>query len=149
MSKLTSRTCRAALLLACMALGGAAQAERPCGADTTRGRWVYTCEGTLPVPEQTATRILGRCSADKSGFFDCSGTVNLGGGIVPQTLQGQAQTLPSCRGTISYAQTLGGAPAGQLDIEYVVSEGGKAIDGLPVNSGGVLSCRLRRIDPGR
>ncbi|MCU0768295.1 MAG: hypothetical protein MUD07_02515 [Burkholderiaceae bacterium] len=140
---------------ALLALGGlllaadAAHASRPCNNELTRGNWVYTCEGTLPGPPagaQTDTRILGSCSASGTGFFTCTGTVNLGGLILPQGLQGQASTLPSCRGTISYAQTIGGAPAPNLDIEYVVSEGGDAISGLPTNSGGVLSCSLRRID---
>ncbi len=47
--------------------------------------------------------------------------------------------------TISYTHTLGGAPAGTLDIEYVIADGGRSISGLAVNSGGVLSCSLRRI----
>ena len=45
-----------------------------CSAQTTRGTWVYTCEGTLPAPAQTATRILGRCSASRAGYFNCLGT---------------------------------------------------------------------------
>lgn len=117
-----------------------------CSALTTRGSWVYTCEGSLPAPMQTPTRILGRCTASKSGLFTCAGTVNLGGQILSQGLQGQSATLPNCTGTVSYAQSLNGGYAGQLDISYVVSQSGDAIDGLPTNSGGVLSCRLRRID---
>lgn len=117
-----------------------------CSALTTRGTWVYTCEGTLPAPAQTATRILGRCSASRAGYFNCLGTVNLGGQIVSQGLQGQAVTLPNCTGTISYAQSLNNTYVNQLDINFVVSEGGDTIDGLPTNSGGVLSCKLKRID---
>lgn len=117
-----------------------------CSAQTTRGSWMYSCEGTLPAPGQTATRILGRCSATRGGYFTCLGTVNLGGQIVSQGLQGQAVTLPNCTGTISYAQTLNNAYVNQLDINYVVSDAGNAIDGLPTNSGGVLSCTLKRID---
>jgi hypothetical protein len=135
-------------LLTLCAFAGPVLADPPagCGPQTTKGAWVYTCEGTLPAPAQTAARILGRCSASASGYFDCKGTVNLGGLIVAQALQGQAVTLPNCTGTISYAQSLGGSYVGQLDIQYVVSDGGAAIDGLPVNSGGVLSCSLKRID---
>jgi hypothetical protein len=147
-----SRLRTPALLLALAGLATAAHsthASRPCAADTTRGNWVYTCEGTLPGPPagaQTDTRILGTCTASRTGVFTCTGTVNLGGLILPQGLQGQAVTQPSCRGTISYTQTIGGAPAPNLDIEYVVSEGGDVINGLPTSSGGVLSCSLRRID---
>jgi hypothetical protein len=107
---------------------------------------MYTCEGTLPTPAQTATRILGSCTASKTGYFNCSGTVNLGGQILSQGLQGQATTLPNCTGTISYTQTVAGYPAPNLDINYVVTESGGAINGLPTNSGGVLSCSLKRIE---
>jgi hypothetical protein len=65
--------------------------------------------------------------------------------IIAQHLEGQAKNQADCTGTISYTQTLGGAPAGTLDIDYVISEGGLAINGLPVNTGGVLSCSLKRI----
>jgi len=71
--------------------------------------------------------------------------VNLGGTILPQILQGVATNLPNCTGTISYAHTLGGVSAGVLDIRFVIHDGGQAISGLPVNSGGVLSCSLKRI----
>jgi hypothetical protein len=135
------------LLISATLLALPAWAERPCTAELTKGRWMYSCEGTLPAPEQTNTRILGFCEAKPNGHFSCNGTANLGGNILSQGLEGLALTERSCRGTISYAQTINGVYVGQLDIQYVVSEGGKAIDGLPVNSGGVLACKLRRIDP--
>jgi hypothetical protein len=130
------------------AMAGPPGSPPQCNAQTTKGNWVYTCEGTLPAPTQTNTRILGNCSASKSGYFSCQGTVNLGGLILSQGLNGQAYTLPNCTGMISYTQTVGGGPAPALDINYVVSEGGDVINGLPTNSGGVLSCRLKRIDKG-
>ena len=134
--------------IACGAVSLSAFAGTKCEQDTTQGTWVYVCEGSLPTPTQTPTRILGRCASTKQAFWSCEGTVNLGGQIIAQSLRGQANNLPNCTGTISYAQTLGGAPAGTLDIQYVISEKGDVINGLPVNSGGVLSCSLRRIDKG-
>ncbi len=136
-----------AALLLC-AFASSAFAGPRCDQETTQGSWVYTCEGTLPAPAQTATRLLGRCTASRSGYFNCEGNVNLGGTIIPQLLQGQANKNPNCTGRIIYAQTLGGAPAGPLDVQYVISEKGDAINGLPTNSGGVLSCRLVRIGNG-
>ena len=135
------------LAAVCFATLTASASPAPsCNAQTTRGAWMYMCEGTLPSPGQTATRILGSCTSSKTGYFSCTGTVNLGGQILSQGLQGQATTLPNCTGTISYIQTVAGYPAPNLDINYVVSEGGNAINGLPTNSGGVLSCTLKRID---
>ena len=49
-------------------------------------------------------------------------------------------------GNISYEQSLGGQPAGQLNIKYVVFDQGDVIQGLPTNSGGVLACSLKRIN---
>lgn len=136
---------RSLVALATLAAASAAHAAPQCTQQTTRGTWMYTCEGTLPAPSPTPTRILGTCTGSPSGYFTCAGSVNLGGQIIAQGLIGQAINLPNCTGTISYAQTLGGAPAGTLDIQYVISEGGGAINGLPVNSGGVLACVLKRI----
>ena len=132
--------------VACGAVSLSTFAGSRCEQDTTEGTWMYTCEGSLPAPTQTSTRILGRCTTSKQAIWSCEGTVNLGGQIIAQSLRGQANNVPNCTGTISYAQTLGGAPAGSLDIQYVIFDKGDAISGLPVNSGGILSCSLRRID---
>lgn len=130
----------------CVAASSALATNPLCNQHTTEGSWMYTCEGTLPAPAQTSTRILGSCKSSRSGFFSCHGTVNLGGQIISQGLEGQANTLPNCTGTISYDQMLGGAYAGKLDIQYVIYGDGNSISGLPVNSGGVLSCSLKRIE---
>lgn len=122
-----------------------ALAGMPCHQQTTRGTWAYTCEGTLPTPSPTSTRMLGTCVASKSAYWNCEGNVNLGGQIIPHSLQGQASNNANCTGFISYAHTLGGVPAGTLDITYVIANNGNELSGLPVNSGGVLSCSLKRI----
>jgi hypothetical protein len=140
------RTAFGLCALASSACATSALAGPPCNAATTKGTWVYTCEGTLPTPAQTNTRIVGNCTASQAGYFSCAGTVNLGGQILSQVLNGQSTTLPNCTGTISYTQTVAAYPAPNLDINYVVSQGGNAIDGLPTNSGGVLSCSLKRIE---
>jgi hypothetical protein len=139
-------TKHALFMLSLAAMASSAWATTPCDQKLTRGSWMYTCEGTLPGPAgPTATRMLGTCSASRSAYWTCSGTVNLGGAILPQELVGQATNHPNCTGTISYAHTLGGQSAGVLEINYVIFRSGNAISGLPVNSGGVLSCSLRRI----
>lgn len=141
-------------LLLCAFVSSAFAGPR-CDQETTQGSWVYTCEGTLPASAQTSpppaqinSRILGRCAANRSGYFSCEGTVNFGGTVVAQTLNGQANNHQNCTGRIVYTQTVAGFPADPLDIQYVISEKGDAIDGLPTNSRGVLSCRLVRIGNG-
>jgi hypothetical protein len=135
-------------ILIALILGASATsavADTACNLQTTRGSWVYTCEGTLPVPSPTNTRMLGTCLASRTGYWSCNGNVNLGGQIIPQKLDGQASIKADCTGFISYSQTLGGSPGPTLEIDYVVSEGGNSINGLPVSSGGVVSCSLKRI----
>jgi len=123
-----------------------AQAAPSCTPQTTRGYWVYTCEGQLPVPAMTPTRLLGTCNTSRSGYWTCDGSINLGGVVLPQSLVGQANNQADCTGMITYANVVGGQPAGTLDIDYVILNGGGTIKGLPTNSGGVLACSLERID---
>jgi hypothetical protein len=115
-----------------------------CTQQTTRGYWGFTCEGELPAGG-ASLRSLGTCTASRTAFWDCTATVNLGGQIVSQELHGQAHNNADCTGNITYEQTLGGQPAGQLQINYVIFDQGDAIKGLPTNSGGVLACSLKRI----
>lgn len=152
---MTLKTLRSPLVLASLLAtaglpsalaNGGSSSNTACTQQTTRGQWMYTCEGILPFPAPaTPTRMLGTCSTSRSAYWSCTGTVNVGGSILSQVLQGQANNQPDCTGTIAYTHTLGGAPAGTLEINYVVYNGGRAISGLPTNSGGVLACSLRRI----
>jgi hypothetical protein len=128
-------------LVTCL-YASAAPAAPQCTQQTTRGYWVYTCEGELPIPEMTPVRLLGTCSTSREAYWTCEGSANLGGLVLPQVLRGQANNNDNCTGTITYTNTVGGQSAGTLDIRYVISDGGSAINGLPTNSGGVLACAL-------
>ena len=46
-----------------------------------------------------------------------------------QELHGQAHNNSDCTGSIIYEQTLGGQPAGTLQITYVIFDQGDAIKG--------------------
>ena len=134
------------LIVAVLSCGTSFAIAAPqCTQQTTRGNWGFTCEGELPAGG-ASLRSLGTCTASRTGFWDCTATVNLGGQIVPQELHGQAHNNADCTGNISYEQSLGGQPAGQLNIKYVVFDQGDVIKGLPTNSGGVLACSLKRIN---
>ena len=116
-----------------------------CDQRTTTGTWAFRCEGKLSAPDPTPARSLGTCTATRDAYWRCTGDVNLGGVIVPQAVQGQAHNNADCTGSIRYEQTIGGQPAPPLDINYVILDGGDTIWGLPLNSGGVLTCSLRRL----
>ena len=115
-----------------------------CTPRTTTGTWAFKCEGELPV--NVPTRSLGTCEVSQSAYWRCTGQVNAGGTILQQEVQGQADNHGDCTGTIVYDQKINGAPAGQLEINYVILEKGDAIWGLPLNSGGVLACTLQRLN---
>jgi hypothetical protein len=136
------QACLAAVLslLMSLAFGGSS-----CDQRTTTGSWMFRCEGELSVPDPTAARSLGTCTATRDAFWNCTGDVNLGGAIIAQTFLGQAHNNADCTGTIHYETTLGGQPAPPLDIKYLILDGGDTIWGLPLNSGGVLTCTLRRL----
>jgi hypothetical protein len=134
--------------LCCVALP--ALAEPQCTPKTTRGTWEYTCEGFLPpAPNQAsvAARLLGTCTASDTAYWTCLGSFNIGGVVVQQgqTLKGQANNSEDCTGFISYQTAVFGQPGPNLDIRYVIWDDGDRISGLPVNSGGVLSCSLHRM----
>jgi hypothetical protein len=116
-----------------------------CNQKMTAGSWATRCEGSLPGPDGLAdARILGTCSVSKDAFWNCTTSANLGGVVVTQTLQGQAQNHADCTGFINYQQQINGQPAPPLDATYVILDGGDVIWGLPV-SGGVTSCTLKRL----
>ena len=118
-----------------------------CTQKMTAGNWAVRCEGELPTMAGLApTRSLYICTVTREGQWECSGTANLGGTLVSQTLLGQAQNEPDCTGFIHYEQTFNGQPGPPLEANYVILDDGSAIWGLPTNSGGVLACTLSRID---
>jgi hypothetical protein len=130
-------------LIATPALAGEA-----CNAATTRGFYGFTCDGYLAPAAGVSlqfARSLGTCSADRHGVFTCEATVNVAGQPLVQGLTGQSVTNADCTGTITYQQTIFGQPVPDLHIRYFVLDDGDTIKGLPLDSGQVLSCVLKRI----
>ena len=119
-----------------------------CRPETTGGFWAYTCDGYLapaPAAPLQPARILGTCTASNSAYWVCEGTVNVAGQTLVQALHGQADNNRNCTGTISYTQTIFGQPVPDLNIRYVILDGGDTIKGLPHDPGQVLSCVLNRM----
>jgi hypothetical protein len=125
-----------------------ALANNSCNAQTTRGFYGFTCDGYLApaagAPLQPA-RSLGTCNSDRNGNITCEATVNVGGQPLQQALKGQAMNNADCTGTITYQQTIFGQPAPDLHIRYFILNDGDTLHGLPLDSGQVLSCTLKRI----
>jgi len=137
-----------------MAAAPAMADSNNCSPQMTKGYWAFSCEGYATPPSAAAqtllpARFFGTCDADRTAFFDCEGTYNVGGQVVPVTALGQGTTDRDCTGTITYNEFIGPNKIGELTIRYTVLDGGDTIWGLPVGnapaSPQVLSCNLRRI----
>ena len=123
-----------------------------CSADTTRGYWAFACDGyvapTIGDPLVPA-HFFGTCLSDRGAYFECRGTLNVGGAVEPLVLlKGKGTTNADCTGSIVYDQSLpDGTPKGQLPLRYLILDGGTTIWGRAVDqtSPKVLSCNLRRI----
>jgi hypothetical protein len=125
---------------------GHASAQQ-CSTRTTAGKYAVTCDGFLtPAPGAplVPAKILSVATADRKGNFTASGTISIGGTILQQEVTGTEQLNPDCTGTITYEQTIGGQPGPPLDITFFVSQDGNIIDGLVVDPGTALACKLTR-----
>lgn len=134
----------------CFAVATPVLAAPNCTQQTTKGYWEFTCDGYLtPPPPAPSTlvpsKFLLTCNASKTAYWDCDGTVNMGGTILQQAAHGQATNNKDCTGTITYTQTIFGQPAPDLNIRYVIRDNGDTINGLPVDPGQVLACVGHRI----
>jgi hypothetical protein len=118
-----------------------------CSSRTTTGKYVVVCDGFLtPAPGTplVPAKELGVATADPDGDFTGTGTISIGGTILLVTSKGKEKINPDCTGAITYEETIDGQPGPPLDITFVVSQGGKIIDGLVVDSGAVFACKLTR-----
>ena len=123
-----------------------------CSTRTTEGTYLVVCNGYLSTGPSTPllpAKLLATATADDGGTFQGVGTLSLGGQILKQTAVGTEQINSDCTGSITYAQTINGAPfPDPLDINFVVSEDGNRIDGISTDPGTVFSCELRRTSRG-
>ncbi len=113
---------------------------------TTHGTYGFICSGFIS-PAANAPQVpfsaLGTASANLQGVFTGSAKASIGGAIVTWTVVGTQNLKSDCTGTITYAQTLGGQPAGVININYQVLDNGKEIRGMPVDTGTNIICNLR------
>jgi len=77
-------------------------------------------------------RVLRPRAADEP-LLDLAGNDYLGLSTDPRVVEG------AC----TYDLTIGGQPAGQLPIHFVITENGQGIKGLPTTSGFAITCDLK------
>ena len=107
----------------------------------------FSCSGAVVASDVLPVgpaALLGQVTCD--GIATCSGTgmASFNGNIFPPLdLTGTYTVNQDGTGFITYDLTIGGQPAGQLPIHFVITDGGRGIKGLPVTSGFAITCDLK------
>src|SRR5437588_12653425 len=81
------------LLIVGTLLASSAAAQNKCTFHTTNARYGTTCQGfvsTAPGAPLTPFTLLGTCTGDANGFFNCSGTQSFDGTVLPAVDEGQS-----------------------------------------------------------
>ena len=140
---------RSGLILLAVTIGSvtAVRAQEPqFRARDIKGSYGYSCSGVvvesdvLPVGPFAQ---VGQVSCD--GVQTCEGTAtgSFAGLILPVALTGTYTVNPNGTGSALYDLTVAGQPAGQLPIDFVITEKGRGIKGLPTTSGFAITCDLK------
>jgi hypothetical protein len=133
------------VLIVCTLLAGSAAAQNKCTFHTTNARYSTTCQGfasTAPGAPLTPFSLLGTCTGDANGFFNCSGTQSFDGTVVPAADAGQSIVNPDCTGQIIYNK----GTSLELDINFLILHDGGELRGMLQNTGTAVQCDLIRMD---
>jgi hypothetical protein len=114
-----------------------------------RRSYGFSCSGTVVASPALPPGFLGpfaqvgQVSCD--GKDTCVGTsmASFNGNILSAAVTGIYNVNPNGTGLVTYDLTIGGAPAGQLPIYFVITDGGRGIKGLPTSSGYAVTCDLK------
>ena len=132
------------VLIVCTLLTSLAAAQNKCTFRTTHARYGTTCQGfvsTTPGSPLAPFSLLGTCTGDANGFFQCSGTQSFDGTVVPAIDEGQSVINPDCTGQITYNKD---TPQ-ELDINFLILDDGRELRGMLQNAGTAVQCDLIRM----
>ena len=147
---------RLGVILLAVAVGSVAAAqaqveERKSSQPRFRARDIkrsygFSCNGAVVASEVLPLgpfAQVGQVSCD--GVATCTGTstASFNGLILAADLTGTYTVNPDGTGFITYDLTIGGQPAGQLPIYFVITDSGRGIKGLPVTPGFAITCDLQ------
>ena len=75
-------------------------------------------------------------------FLQRTSWTAIGGNVVPATLEGTATVHNDCTGDITYDFSIGGQPAGQTSVHFVIFDHGKRVRGIVADPGWAVTCEL-------
>jgi hypothetical protein len=112
------------------------------------GSYGFSCSGTIVAPAALPPTFLGPFAQVGQVYCDgketCAGTAtaSFNGIILSAELTGTFTVNSNGTGHITYDLTIVGDPAGQLPIDFVLTDNGRGIKGLPTSSGYAVTCDL-------
>jgi hypothetical protein len=106
----------------------------------------FSCSGTVIASDVLPTgpfAQVGQVTCD--GIDTCTGTAlaSFNGFIVAAEVNGTYTVNSDGTGSVTYDLTIGGEPAGQLPIYFVITDKGRGIKGLPTTPGFAVTCDLK------
>lgn len=157
MSVNTLGRCRMLVVLLAATVGSAAVARANDGHSgqphftkrDVKGSYGFSCSGTIVAPAVLPPTFLGPFAQVGQVYCDgketCAGTAtaSFNGTILSAELTGIFTVNSNGIGHITYDLTIGGAPAGQLPIDFVITDNGRGIKGLPTLAGYAVTCDLK------
>ena len=141
-----------AVTVGSMAAARAQESEGKAGQPHFKARDIkdsygFSCSGAVVASDVLPVgpaALLGQVTCD--GIDTCvgTGTASFNGNIFAALgLNGIYTVNPNGTGFVLYDLTIGGFPAGQLPIDFVITEKGRGIKGLPITPGFVITCDLQ------
>ncbi len=140
-----------AVIVGSMAAARAAESEGKAGQPHFKARDIkdsygFSCSGVVVASDVLPVgpfAQVGQVTCD--GIDTCEGTAtaSFNGLILSLELTGTYTVNPNGTGFVLYDLTIGGQPAGQLPIDFVITEKGRGIKGLPTTSGFAITCDLK------
>jgi hypothetical protein len=108
----------------------------------------FSCSGAVVASAGDAlplgpAALVGQVYCD--GVDTCAGTAmaSFAGLVLPAGSTGIYTVNANGTGFVTYDLTVGGQPAGQLPISFVITGDGLGIKGLPTTSGFAITCDLQ------
>jgi hypothetical protein len=134
--------------IAALGLSASVQAGDVCSLRGTAGTYIVRCRGfSVPSPGVSVpVAVLLVEHREKNGEMNGSGTVSLGGTVVPTTFTGTNEVKPDCTGTEDLSQSVGGGQPSATHFNFVVGADSREIYGINTDPTAVLMCTDTRVN---
>src|ERR1035441_5502459 len=99
--KIAQTTLLLSVAALCLSLAPAAQRGQKCSTAKAAGKWEFSLEGTLFVPNPVPGAAVGIASIDAAGNATGTEARNVGGGFANETVTGSWTVNSDCTGILT------------------------------------------------